>query len=152
VIATASPQLPDEAKARSLVAWVQSTNGNQQYLAGWGTTQNSQGFSVGFDAHDVYVDEYGNTLDFTTTTTITDGSWHQVVVTSNGTSATAYLDAKSLGTQTFPAVLDTAPGEPLIVGAGVWQGTGLDGDLDELAIFPSVLSASQITALDTAGA
>jgi hypothetical protein len=130
---------------------VQSTYGGAQYVAGWGTTIGSQGFSVGFDSGHVDVDEYGNTLTFTTTATITDGDWHLIAVTSNGTTATAYLDGTSLGTQAFPVALDTAPAGVLQVGAGVWGYQGVDGSLDELAIFPAALSGTQIGALFTAG-
>jgi len=70
-------------------------------------------------------------------------------VTTNGLSATAYVDGTSLGTQTLPTPLDTAPHTPLIVGAPVWQSSGVIGNLDELAIFPSVLSKTQIGALDS---
>lgn len=145
-IGTASASLPVEQHARTVTAWVQTTDGGHQYIAGWGSTSNAEGFSVGFDANDIYVDEYGNTLDFTTTASIGNGSWHQIAVTATATSATAYLDGTALGTQSFPSALDTAPG-PLMVGAAVWGYSGIDGNLDELAIFPGVLSAAKITAL-----
>lgn len=147
LIGTADPSLPDEQQNRTVVGWVQSTDSGQQYFAGWGTSNISEGFSVGFDQNDVYVDEYGNTLAFSTATTISDGNWHQIAVSATGTSATAYLDGVSLGTQSFPAPLDTAPGQRLQIGAAVWGYTGLLGDLDDLAIFPSALSAAQISSL-----
>jgi hypothetical protein len=145
-IGTASPSLPTEQHARTVTAWVQTTDGGQQFIAGWGSTSDSEGFSVGFDANDIYVDEYGSTLTFTTTANISNGSWHQIAVTATATSATAYLDGTSLGTQSFPVSLDTAPG-PLQVGAAVWGSSGIDGNLDELAIFPSVLSPAKIATL-----
>ena len=146
LIGTASPALPVEQHARTVTAWAQTSNGGQQYIAGWGNTSGAQGFSVGFSANDIYVNEYGNTLTFTTTANISNGSWHQIAVTATATSATAYLDGTSLGTQSFPVTLDTAPG-PLQVGAAVWGYSGIAGNLDELAIFPTVLSAAKIAAL-----
>ena len=145
-IGTASPSLPIEQHARTVTAWVQTSNGGQQYIAGWGSTADSEGFSVGFDASHIYIDEYGSTLTFSTTATISNGSWHQIAVTATATSATAYLDGTSLGTQSFPVSLDTAPG-PLQIGAAVWGYSGIDGNLDELAIFPSVLSPAKIATL-----
>jgi hypothetical protein len=145
-IGTASASLPVEQQPRTVTAWVQTTYGGQQYLAGWGSVSNSEGFSVGFGANDIYVDEVGNTLTFATTATISNGSWHQIAVTATATSATAYLDGTSLGTQSWPASLDTAPG-PLQIGAAAWGYSGIDGTLDELAIFPSVLPAAKIAAL-----
>ena len=146
LIGTASPALPVEQQARTVTAG-ETSNGGQQYIAGWGNTSGAQGFSVGFSANDIYVNEYGNTLTFTTTANISNGSWHQIAVTATATSATAYLDGTSLGTQSFPVSLDTAPG-PLQVGAAVWGYSGIAGNLGcELAIFPTVLSAAKIAAL-----
>ena len=150
-IGTADPVLPDEQQARTVTAWVQTTYTGEQDVAGWGSTaEASEGFSVGFDQNDIYVDEYGDVLDFTTTATITNGDWQFIVVTATGTSATAYLNGTSLGTQKFPVTLDTAPGQPLIIGSDVTSSYGLSGTMDDLAIFPSVLSATQISALYTA--
>jgi len=146
-LGTAIPLLPSEQQARTVVAWVNSTNSGQQYVAGWGRTSNSEGFSVGFAQNAVYVDEYGSTLTFATTPTVTNGAWHQIAVTADATAATAYLDGQSLGTQDFSVTLDTAPGSTLYLGAAVWGGTGLDGDLDDVAIFPARLSSAAISAL-----
>jgi hypothetical protein len=146
-LGTATPLLPSEQHARTVVAWVNPTNGGQQYVVGWGQTSNSEGFSVGFAQNDIYVDEYGNTLTFATTASVTSGAWHQIAVTADGTAATAYLDGKSLGTQSFPVTLDTAPDSTLYLGAAVWGGTGLYGDLDEVAIFPTELSSTAISSL-----
>ncbi len=62
--------------------------------------------------NDVLVSGYNDDLTFTTTAAITDGHWHFIAVTTNGTSATVYVDGTSLGTQNFPTTLDTLPAAP----------------------------------------
>ena len=58
---------------------------------------------------------------------------------------TAYVDGKSIGSQTLTSTLNTISTGVLTVGATTNSGA-FDGDLDELAIFPSVLTSAQIAA------
>jgi hypothetical protein len=98
------------------------------------------------------VQGYNDDLTFTSTTALENGSWHFIVVTTNGTSATVYVDGTSLGTQSFTTTLDTIP-EPqgLQIGAGTQGCCGAySGDLADIAIFPSALTAAQVTAEWTA--
>ena len=97
---------------------------------------------------DVFVSGDSDDLTFTTTSSITDGNWHFVAVTTNGTSATVYVDGTSLGTQTFPTVLDTVPAPPGFVVGGYAQDCcgGFDGDLADVAVFPAALTAAQVAA------
>jgi hypothetical protein len=76
---------------------------------------------------------------------INDGSWHQVTVTSDGVqTVTAYLDGQSLGAQTQN--LQTCQGYSqtsciLEVGGP----NSYTGTVDEVAIYPTALSATQIS-------
>jgi hypothetical protein len=147
VIGQSYPKLPIYNQARTVEAWVKTTDCCEQYLAGWGSTSTGEGFDVAVDASHVYVEGYGDDLSFSTSVALASGGWHFVAVTSNGTSATVYINGASLGAKSFPTTLNTLPSESgLVVGAAIWRGGGLTGDLADLAVFPIQLTASQIAA------
>jgi hypothetical protein len=140
--------LPIDNRPRTVQAWVNTTNSGAQYIAGWGTQSNDEGFDIAVDGSHVYVQGYNDDLVFPTSVTLDDGNWHFVAVTSNGSSATAFVDGTSLGTQSFATELDTlGSANGLIVGAAIWQANGMVGDLADLAVFPTALSAAQIDSL-----
>ena len=143
-----NPSLPLYAQARTLEGWINTTSGGENFLAGYGRTATSQGFTVAVQPHDVIVSGYSDDLTFTSPATINDGSWHFIAVTSTGSSATVYLDGTSLGSQNFPATLDTlAAPQGLQIGAGVQGCCGyFNGSLADVAVFPSALSAAKVTA------
>jgi hypothetical protein len=62
------------------------------------------------------------------------------------------VDGVSQGTQTFPTPLDTVPSpQGLVIGMGSQDCCGYySGNLADIAVFPSVLSASQVSAEYTA--
>ena len=148
----AIPSLPVGAAPRTLEGWVNTTSGG--WLAGYGVFETASGFAVQITPDDVIVSAASDDLGFETPTTITDGKWHFIAVTTNGATATVYLDGTSLGTQTFPSALDTVASPlGLLIGASYgdccdnFTGTlGFTGDLADVAIFPAALSAAQITA------
>jgi Concanavalin A-like lectin/glucanases superfamily/Fibronectin type III domain len=150
VAGSGDPSLPVDAAPRTLEGWVNTTSGG--WLAGYGTFDTAEGFAVEIQADDVVVSGASDDLTFTTKTSITDGDWHFVAVTSNGTTATVYVDGASLGAQTFPSALDTVPAPPGFVVGGAYQDCcgAFTGDLADVAVFPAALSAAQITAQFTA--
>jgi hypothetical protein len=147
-----TPSLPLYNHARTLEGWVNTTNGGEYFLAGYGTQSTSEGFTVAIQPNNVIVSGYSDDLSFTSTTALNNGSWHLVVATTNGTSATVYVDGTSLGSQNFPSALDTLPAaQGLQIGAGVQGCCGyFSGDLADIAIFPTALTAAQVTAQYTA--
>jgi hypothetical protein len=139
--------LPAYGSPRTIEGWVQTSSANTQYLGGWGAQLADDGFDVGFGPNDVTVEGYTDNLTFASpTVTLDDGHWHFVVVTSTGTTATAYVDGSSLGTQTFAQPLGTAPGSTFYVGSGIWGFNGVIGNLDDVAVFPTALAATRIQA------
>ena len=149
-VGTAEANLPLYNSARTFEGWIKSTNTGTQYLAGWGTTLTAEGFDVGVGPNSVYVQGYSDDLTFPSTTALDDGTWHFVTVTYNGTIATAYVDGTSLGAQSFAQALNTPPGTNLFVGSFINGFSGVIGDVDEFAVFPTALSAAQIQAQFTA--
>jgi hypothetical protein len=145
-IGLANPaSLPLFNQPRTVEGWVKHTDGGEYAIAGWGKQNGARAFEVSTAGRDVYARAWSDDLTFTTTTNLADGNWHFIAVTSNGTSATAYVDGVSLGTQTFPTPLDTVSSHELDIGS--FQGAAnFNGTLADVAIFPSMLSAAQIQA------
>jgi hypothetical protein len=146
-VGAGNPSLPLYDQPRTLEGWVNTTFAGENWLAGYGSTQGAgKGFSVAVEPGAVIVSGYTDDLTFPTTSVLNDGAWHFIVATSNGTSATVYVDGISLGTRAFPTTLDTLPGsQGLQLGWGVPSGF-LDGDLADVAVFPTALTATQVTA------
>jgi Concanavalin A-like lectin/glucanases superfamily/Fibronectin type III domain len=151
-VASGDPSLPGYASARSLEGWINTTNGGEEFLAGYGTTSTGEGFDVAVQPHDVIVSGYSDDLTFTSAAALNDGNWHFVVVTTTGTSATVYVDGASLGSQNFGAKLNTLPTpQGLVLGMGAQNCCGeFNGELADVAVFPSALTAATVTAQFTA--
>jgi len=87
------------------------------------------------------------------------GTWYHVAYTFSGGSSgtfTYYLNGSSIGTISFTWTSDSSSYEPMHIG-GLKNGSNLhqnptNGKLDELALYSSTLSASDITAIYNSGA
>ena len=77
-----------------------------------------------------------NGLTFTTPYQVTDGSWHMLDAVDDGTQLTLYLDGQAIGSQATGA---TGGASSLEVGR---RGRG---PLDQVAIYPEALTATQVT-------
>src|SRR6266571_2397368 len=81
-------------------------------------------------------------LSLTPPYSVTDGNWHMVdMVLSSSTSVKLYVDGHPSGTGTLPSTPNTT------VGAGDMglNVGGVNGSLDEAVIYPSALSAADIS-------
>jgi hypothetical protein len=136
--------------ARTVEGWIKTTSGSTQYLAGWGVAGTANAFDVYLGPSSVSVDDYSQTLTFSSPASLDNGSWHFVVATYDGANLTVYVDGTSLGSQVFTQPLNTLPGGSLVVGGYYNGGGGVSGDLDEFAVFPTALTASQVQAQFTA--
>jgi large repetitive protein len=143
-IGTAYPTLPSNNSSRTIEVWLRTTNGGTQCMAGWGNQSTSNGFDFCLGGASVYVQGYSDDLTFTNPTSLADGNWHFVAVTATATSATVYVDGALLGTQNFPTTLDTTLFTPLQIGSFINGGYGFYGDLADLAVFPTTLTATQV--------
>jgi hypothetical protein len=142
------PSLPLYSSSRTVEGWINTTYTGEQFLASYGVQSTSEGFGVAIQPNDVIVTGWGDDLTFTSRAALDDGSWHFVTATTNGTSATVYVDGVSLGTQNFPSQLNTLPApEGFVIGAGIQDCCAyFDGDLANVAVFPTALSSAQLTA------
>jgi hypothetical protein len=144
----------------TLEAWVKTTapslTGSQSY-EGNGLLWSD----VGGAANDFAMAMLNNGLSFftgnpdvtvTSATAINDGVWHHLVATrAQGGSIEIFIDGVSQGTATTNNnPLDGNPS--IMIGGNVLDGRYFAGLIDEVAYYPSVLSAARIRAHFRAGA
>ena len=136
--------LPLRATSRSLEAWIKPADDSVRYIASWGSVIPGRAFTVAVGGAAIAVNSSAEELTFNAPASTFDGDWHHLVVTYANRSVTVYLDGSSLGTQAFAAALDTV-GSDLRLGSGLeyWQ-TPFFGDLDEVAIYKTALTAAQV--------
>ncbi|HST47713.1 LamG-like jellyroll fold domain-containing protein [Jatrophihabitans sp.] len=145
-IAAAVSALPSGNASRSVEAWVKPLDGYGRWFAGWGASSTRLAFNVGVQDSYILVGSYGDDLSFQTGRSLVDGIWHHVVATYNGTTVSAYLDNRLIGTKNFASTLHTTTAAQLQIGSGNNGGSPYYGDLDELAIYPTALTAAQVSA------
>jgi hypothetical protein len=93
----------------------------------------------------------GGTAKDYTMSAISNGTWYHLAVVHDGTNnATLYLDGSSLGTQAVSA-LPASFGD--VFNLGRWAGNSYyyNGYADEVSLFDSALSASDITSIYNSG-
>ncbi|WP_344210883.1 LamG domain-containing protein [Kribbella sancticallisti] len=139
----------------SVEAWYQTTSGSGGKIVGFGNNPN--GTSSQYDRH-VYLQNDGrvtfgvydgSTRTISSAPGTNDGQWHHVVGTFSPGSMKFYLDGVLLGTQSVTAAeaytgywrigadnLNAWPNQP--------TNAGIDGTLDEVAVYPTALDASQV--------
>jgi hypothetical protein len=146
--ASGHPSLPLYAQPRTVEGWINTTSGGSQFLAGYGVEGQNEGFAVVVQPNDVIVSGFNDDLTFNSSAILDDGNWHFVVATTNGASATAYVDGVSLGTQNFTGTLNTLPSaQGFLIGADAQGCCGFfSGGLADVAVFPSALTAATVTA------
>ncbi|WIB64211.1 signal peptidase I [Curtobacterium sp. MCBD17_040] len=142
-------------------AWIRTSTAAGKVI-GFGNSQT--GSSSAYDRQ-LYINSAGavsfsvynsGNITLTSTKTVTDGRWHHVVGTMSSSGMVLYVDGVSVATNTNTAA------EP---DSGWWR-IGYDnlsgwqnaptsnyykGDLDDVAVYNSALSAAQVSALYSAG-
>jgi hypothetical protein len=85
------------------------------------------------------------------TTSISDGAWHQVAATRHGRTVKLYIDGTLEATTTTPTTVNLTNKAPMRAGVSTCDGVDgthpFRGELDELMIFRSALTQPQIQAL-----
>src|ERR1700686_2457214 len=126
--------LPSGSSPRTLELWFRSTNTSGDWLIRYGELNNHQfGLYADGNLH-VYGD--GNSHVDVTGAGLYDNNWHLIDVTFDGTAASVYADGQLLGSGSL-TVATLVPGNGLEIGAAI-------GAYDEVAVYPTVLSAARI--------
>ncbi len=100
---------------------------------------------------------HGAAAPISTTTTVDEGNWHHVALTSNGATQTLYVDGAQIGTSTGRNVdhlgmVANQVGAAYAAAPGSWPGWGtatrnyLVGAVDEVALYSRPLSADVVAA------
>jgi hypothetical protein len=142
-----------EDKSYTLEAWVKSTSATADFLFMVCEGNSASVASVaGICMHTgvaraYYRNDAWGVIQVTGTTAINDGNWHHIVCTGNGTTLTLYVDGNSEGTPaTFPVGVITI--DQLAIGCrwGTAAGYFWPGSIDEVAVYPTGLSVTQVQA------
>ena len=139
------PGLPTGNAARSLEAWVKTTSTGP--IVRYGNLNNENQFNLKVVAgNQLQLYAYNDSVTFTTPHGVGDGAWHQVVATYDPSNVlTMYFDGISLGSQSFLATLNAIVNNNGLVMGNDQNGT-LTGSVDEVALYPYVLTAAQVAA------
>jgi hypothetical protein len=98
------------------------------------------------NALDVSWSEFVNANSFPN---ISDGNWHQIFLTYDGSKVTSYLDGVLHRTVTTTMPLPFGSFDSFTIGSGGWFGTTTisASKIDQFSMYNTVLSASQVLAL-----
>jgi hypothetical protein len=78
--------------------------------------------------------------------TIVAGSWHHVVCVADATTLRVYVNGTQVATTTYSGTFTPNLVQPFCFGTRYDTGFPLDGAMDEVALYPTALSASQVQA------
>jgi hypothetical protein len=135
---------------RTIEAWYRSTDSQQHALVSWGTSGQDNAFGMAVNNHQIWLDVYQGTIQFGTTQSIQDGSWHYLVITWDGSNGTGYLDGQQLSVDVDNVARPLHTASPSTLQLGAWVDTTFNkrlvGSLDEVAVYPTVLSAADVAA------
>ena len=136
------------SSAVSVEVWIKRQNGGV-FQAVVGKALNGQSklenYSIWLNASNQVRAYFGNGTTYATTysSVALDTNWHQVVATYDNATAKVYVDGVLRGSATSTVVL-TPNTNPLLGARTVSAGTYYGGLLDELAVYPSVLSPARV--------
>ncbi len=133
--------------ALTISYWFKTTNTGYQFLVTKDDGTNSC-FDIGLRQQKIYATIYSSGLtDIQTTTTWTDGNWHNVVfVFTPSTSMEIFVDGNSevIETSSIPASIDNDPAN-LNIGRRGNNTRYYTGLIDELAIWNTALTSTQVS-------
>jgi len=140
---------PTGAAARTLEGWVRTSSLNQQTLVSWGSGGSRQysALMVNSDGSFGFVTQ-NDDLWFYGARPVNDGNWHLLDIAYDGNvTATAYLDGQLVGSKQWASAINTGQGA-LDIGLLSWCSChpigGSNSGLDEVAVYSSALSATQV--------
>jgi signal peptidase I len=152
------PQAVAAPSAYSIELWFRTTSTSRSYVAGFEDDRDA-GYSLFGSAADRSVTMEstgrltfgtwpGRSTAVTTPRAYNDGAWHHLVVTSTASRATTiYVDGAAVVSGTTSTLLSYSGFWRVGQGSIGWLNTpGFNGDLDNVAIYHSVLPAARVAA------
>lgn len=134
------------ASARSLEGWMRvppPSASNQLGIIYYGSQTTRSVFGIRATASQLNLETWGDDINYNTIVPW-NGSWHHVVGTYDGVTALAlYLDGVQVATKTLGGVLTTTASSTAKLGGNLWD-AAFTGNLDEVALYNRVLTASEV--------
>jgi hypothetical protein len=144
--------LPVGASVRSAETWFKTTSTAAQMLFNYGTEATDKEFGLFLNNGQQGMTAWGYARDYSyaLTSSVTDGAWHHVVETYNGTAITLYVDGTALTPQTIsPARNTVVNADGFTIGAYYGTSPGWDflfnGSIDDVSLYNTTLSAATAT-------
>ena len=147
--------LPGGSSARTVEMWIKEPQTAQSGLLQYGQgCSNGTGGSFALwvsNSTEVVLGDGCTSHDISSAIRVQDSQWHHVAVAYDGaTTITAFADGQQIGVLTTNQLNTNLSGGDLLVG-GVNNMSSFTGSLDEVAIYPTALSAAKINAHWEAG-
>jgi hypothetical protein len=125
--------------------WSRAAAESGTYRALFSTRTLATGSTVGILLHNTWIEVYGKdpSVGLTGSRTIADSVWHHVVFVCTGTTATLYVDGTEESSN--PSFARTTPTTgPAGIGFDAESTLYTNGLLDDIALYPRALTASEI--------
>ncbi|HEX8632208.1 MAG TPA: LamG-like jellyroll fold domain-containing protein, partial [Catenuloplanes sp.] len=153
--ALATTGIPIGAAPRSVEMWFKTTSVARQTLFEYGSFGDTQEFGLYLRANNNDIVAWGfggagKDITFPLATPVTDGAWHHVVNTYDGTTLAVYIDGVLLGAEATVrnTVMDVdgsfGIGAALPLTGNGNSGGYFNGSLDEVSLYSTVLGAQKI--------
>jgi hypothetical protein len=126
----------------TVIAWVQATNAHN-FMTAIGHSDSSYRVSV-VNGSPRFADAGP---DVTTSVMTDDGNWHQLVGVYDGTTQYLYVDGHLAGSATGSAPAGSTDHVTIGAAPDYLGGRNFEGNLAQIAIIPSALSAAQVLSL-----
>jgi hypothetical protein len=138
--------LPIGNNSRSISFWMvnNDTSGTQRVFS-YGSAANNQAF--GFTQTSTTSTFYGFGNDLVVNFTPSQGSWTFYTLTFDNVSAKIYIDGNLVGTRTQASTWSTAAVTNFKIGKDINNTGGTNISLDDLKIFNTALTATEVTSL-----
>lgn len=135
---------PYGSAARTTEAWVKTTTAQIQGAFHYGNAGTGQWWSMGVAANgQARLSIFGYDGVFGAAGALSDGAWHHLVATYDGTQIRVYIDGSEASGSPTTQTVNTVAANQFIA----TDGTGFfDGSLDEVAIYNAALTGSAILA------
>ncbi len=137
---------------RTIEAWIRTTanaipgQGGQKVIANWGTMATGTRFTFNILWSNAIRLEIGGS-GISGTVAVNDGNWHHVAVTLNSNFVSLYVDGVLDNSGTLSGI-NTSSGN-FMIGRRVDGINYFDGDIDEIRIWNTALTASQLAQNDS---
>ncbi len=139
---------PTEANNRTFSVWFKTGVNAFENICGYGTAATSQGFDIcthpSPSAYSIGVHAYGPAI--IANGVYTPNQWNHYAVTYDGTILRGYLNGEPVNTSTI--ALNTGTSVDFTIGGGAYTpANGFSGDVSNIAIWDSVLTASNVSTI-----